>query len=101
MVSTPTRPTQVDSFVGKIATLFLSSMSERSYKRKCSLQDSLVDLSKVKVALHRLHEFEEELDGIQETDWIRSTCRRLLTFNIPRGKIIKIVFSLFSHRSQQ
>lgn len=42
-------------------------MSERSHKRKRSLQDSPVDLSKMVMALNRLDVLKSELDGIQET----------------------------------
>lgn len=43
-------------------------MSERSHKRKRSLQDSPVDLSKMTMALIRLDVLKSELDGIQETE---------------------------------
>jgi hypothetical protein len=43
-------------------------MSERTQKRKRSLQDSTVDLSKVRMALNRLEALKEELDGIEETE---------------------------------
>lgn len=43
-------------------------MPEPSHKRKRSLQDSPVDLSKMKVALHRLNALKEELDGVEETE---------------------------------
>ncbi|KIJ42161.1 hypothetical protein M422DRAFT_60388 [Sphaerobolus stellatus SS14] len=43
-------------------------MSERGHKRKRSLQDSSVDLSKMRMALNRLEALKEELDGIEETE---------------------------------
>ncbi|GLB44047.1 hypothetical protein LshimejAT787_1502310 [Lyophyllum shimeji] len=43
-------------------------MSERTHKRKRSLQDSTVDLSKMRMALSRLEALKEELDGIEETE---------------------------------
>ena len=43
-------------------------MSERGHKRKRSLQDSIVDLSKMRMALSRLDALKEELDGIEETE---------------------------------
>ena len=43
-------------------------MSERDHKRKRSLQDSPVDLSKMRMALNRLEALKEELDGIEETE---------------------------------
>lgn len=43
-------------------------MSERGHKRKRSLQDSPVDLSKMRMALNRLEALKEELDGIEETE---------------------------------
>ncbi|KAF8071973.1 hypothetical protein FPV67DRAFT_1560692 [Lyophyllum atratum] len=43
-------------------------MSERTHKRKRSLQDSTVDLSKMRMALNRLEALKEELDGIEETE---------------------------------
>ena len=42
-------------------------MSERTHKRKRSLQDSPVDLSKMRMALHRLEALRAELDDIEET----------------------------------
>jgi hypothetical protein len=44
------------------------SMSERGHKRKRSLQDSPIDLSKMRMALNRLEALKEELDGIEETE---------------------------------
>jgi hypothetical protein len=44
-------------------------MSEdRAHKRKRSLQDTRVDLSKMRMALHHLDALKEELDGIEETE---------------------------------
>ncbi|KAF8961191.1 hypothetical protein BDZ97DRAFT_1921569 [Flammula alnicola] len=43
-------------------------MSQRGHKRKRSLQDSPVDLSKMRMALNRLEALTEELDGIEETE---------------------------------
>ena len=43
-------------------------MPERGHKRKRSLQDSHVGLSKMRMALDRLEALKEELDGIEETD---------------------------------
>ena len=43
-------------------------MAERSHKRKRSLQDSPVDLSKMRMALNRLDALKAELDGIEETE---------------------------------
>jgi wobble nucleotide-excising tRNase len=42
-------------------------MSERTHKRKRSLQDSTVDLSKMRMALTHLAALKDELDGIEET----------------------------------
>lgn len=41
---------------------------DRTHKRKRSLQDTKVDLSKMRMALHRLEALKEELDGIEETE---------------------------------
>jgi len=41
---------------------------ERTHKRKRSLQDSTVDLSKMRMALNRLESLKEELYGIEETE---------------------------------
>ena len=43
-------------------------MSERGHKRKRSLQDSPIDVSKMRMALNRLDALKAELDGIQETE---------------------------------
>ncbi|KAF8345411.1 hypothetical protein F5887DRAFT_1061787 [Amanita rubescens] len=43
-------------------------MPERTRKRKRSLQDSSVDLSKMRMALNYLEALKEELDGIEETE---------------------------------
>jgi hypothetical protein len=43
-------------------------MSERTHKHKRTLQDSSVDLSKVRTALTRLTALKDELDGIEETE---------------------------------
>lgn len=43
-------------------------MSERPRKRKRSLQDSTVDMSKIRMALNHLETLKEELDGIEETE---------------------------------
>jgi hypothetical protein len=43
-------------------------MSERGHKPKRSLQDTPVDLSKIRVALNLLDALKAELDGIQETE---------------------------------
>jgi hypothetical protein len=43
-------------------------MSKRGHKRKRSLQDSHLDLSKMRMALNRLEALKEELDGIEETE---------------------------------
>jgi len=43
-------------------------MSERGHKRKRSLQDLPVDLSKMRMTLNRLEALKEELDGIEETE---------------------------------
>ena len=49
--------------------LYLSpTLMERTHKRKRSLQDSPVDLSKMRMALHRLESLKEELSGIEETE---------------------------------
>ncbi|KAG9309681.1 hypothetical protein JVU11DRAFT_10353 [Chiua virens] len=42
-------------------------MAGKSHKRKRSLQDSPVDLSKMRMALNCLESLKEELDGIEET----------------------------------
>ena len=68
------------SFRGKLSSLFHPSQIETdsssdnlttplpSHKRKRSLQDSTVDLSKMRMALNRLEALKEELDGIEETE---------------------------------
>ena len=43
-------------------------MSERTHKRKRSLQDSTINLSKTRMALNRLDTLKEELDRIEETE---------------------------------
>jgi hypothetical protein len=43
-------------------------MSERGLKRSRSLQDSPVDLSKIRMALNHLEAIKEELGGIEETE---------------------------------
>jgi hypothetical protein len=43
-------------------------MSERTHKHKRTLQDSSIDLSKVRTALTRLAALKDELDGIEETE---------------------------------
>ena len=43
-------------------------MSERGHKRKRSLQDSPIDISKTKMTLNFLDALKAELDGIQETE---------------------------------
>jgi hypothetical protein len=43
-------------------------MSARTHKRKRSLQDSIVDLSKMRMALTRLAALKDDLDGIAETE---------------------------------
>jgi len=43
-------------------------MSECTHKRKRSLQDSTVDLSKMRMTLNHLGALKEELDGIEETE---------------------------------
>ena len=43
-------------------------MPERGHKRKRSLQDAPIDLSKMRVALNLLDALKEDLDGIQETE---------------------------------
>lgn len=42
-------------------------MAERVHKRKRSLEDSIVNLSKMRMALNCLETLKEELDGIEET----------------------------------
>lgn len=39
-----------------------------THKRKRSLQDSTIDLSKMRMALNRLDALKAELDGIEETE---------------------------------
>jgi hypothetical protein len=51
-----------------VSFLSTSHMSERTHKRKRSLQDSIVDLSKIRMALTRLAALKDELDGIEETE---------------------------------
>jgi hypothetical protein len=41
---------------------------ERIHKRKRSLQDSTVDLSKMRMALNCLESLKEELNGIEKTE---------------------------------
>jgi hypothetical protein len=41
---------------------------EHTHKRKRSLQDSTVDLLKMRMALNRLESLKEELNGIEETE---------------------------------
>jgi hypothetical protein len=43
-------------------------MSTKGHKRKRSIQDTPVDLSKMKIAMNHLIFLKEELDGIQETE---------------------------------
>lgn len=43
-------------------------MSESAHKRNRSLQDSTVDLSKMRMALYHLDALKAELDGIEETE---------------------------------
>ncbi|KAG6853041.1 hypothetical protein C0991_007297 [Blastosporella zonata] len=43
-------------------------MRESTHKRKRSLQDSTIGLSKMGMALNRLAALKEELDGIEETE---------------------------------
>ena len=43
-------------------------MSEKSHKRKRSIQDTPVDLTKMQLAKHRLVALQEELAGVQETE---------------------------------
>ena len=43
-------------------------MSEGGHKRKRSLQDSTVDISKMSMALTRLDALKDELEGIEETE---------------------------------
>ena len=42
--------------------------STKSHKRKRSLQDSPVDLTKMKMAMQRVQALREELAGIEETE---------------------------------
>ena len=41
---------------------------ERTRKRKRSLQDTTVGLSKMRMMLNHLEDLKEELDGIEETE---------------------------------
>lgn len=43
-------------------------MSDRQHKLKCSLQDTRVDLSKMKMALYSLYALKEEVYNIQEAE---------------------------------
>lgn len=43
-------------------------MSEKSYKRKRSIQDTPVDLTKMQLVRQRLAALQEELAGIEETE---------------------------------
>lgn len=43
-------------------------MSTKGHKRKRSIQDTSVDLNKMKMAMNHLISLKEELDGIQETE---------------------------------
>ena len=43
-------------------------MASKGHKRKHSIQDTPVDLSKMKMAMNHLVSLKEELDGIQETE---------------------------------
>ncbi|KAG6374753.1 hypothetical protein JVT61DRAFT_4129 [Boletus reticuloceps] len=43
-------------------------MSEHTHKRKCSLQDSTVDISKMRMVLNRLEALKVELEGVEETE---------------------------------
>ncbi|KAF8817639.1 hypothetical protein BYT27DRAFT_7074170 [Phlegmacium glaucopus] len=43
-------------------------MSEYRHKRKRSLKDSTVDISRMRMALNHLEALKEELDGIEETE---------------------------------
>jgi len=42
--------------------------SDLSSYHTCSLQDSPIDLSKMRMALNRLESLKQELDGIEETE---------------------------------
>jgi hypothetical protein len=46
----------------------ISRMSAKGHKRKRSIHDTPVDLSKMKMAISHLASLKEELDGIQETE---------------------------------
>ena len=54
----------VTFLVGRIR----ATMSGKGHKRKRSIQDTPVDLNKMKMALNHLSSLKEELDGIQETE---------------------------------
>jgi len=41
---------------------------ERTHKRKCSLRDPTIDLSKMRMVLHHLESLKEKLRGIEETE---------------------------------
>lgn len=48
----------------------LMSTSSKTHKRKRSLQDTPVDLSKLRQASLRLRELKKELDDIEETEGV-------------------------------
>ena len=60
--------TQVVTFHYLSITYLSPILMERTHKRKRSLQDSTVNLSKMRMALNRLESLKEELYGIEETE---------------------------------
>lgn len=61
-------------------------MSECTHKHKHSLQDSIVDLSKMRMMLNPLAALKEELDGIEETEELHNISEHVLGLgNILKG----------------
>lgn len=75
-------------------------MSETSHKRKRSLQDSTIDMSKVRMTLNRLDALKEELDGIEETEGeVENITRHVATLEeILRGVKKPVCFLTLSTR---
>ena len=73
-------------------------MSERGHKRKRSLQDSPVDLSKMRMALNRLEALKEELDGIEETEEeLHTILEHVVTLeNILKGAKKRVSYLFFT-----
>ncbi|KAL0945712.1 hypothetical protein HGRIS_014860 [Hohenbuehelia grisea] len=74
-------------------------MSQQTHKRKRSLQDSPVDVSKFQQALNRLQSLKEELDGITETEAeIEEVMNHVYALEtiLKTAKLRKVTFSTIS-----